>query len=566
MTSDVVEFVAGSSRTGAGSSPTADDGPIWSAPGSVGSHLVAAGWRRRHSLSDLRSIPGPWGVVLWNDAGREHLVVADPIGVQPLHWARTRSGTFAVSSWLDRLLVECDVDDAIDYEGVLLAEVQGLFGEDVLHRTRFRAVSRVPGGHALRIGADGSVRLERYWDPRSLPGPDPSLTLDDAADLLRDAVDTAIGRLVPTDATVGGHVSGGLDCTAVTCRTSQVLTEAGTRLVAGYSWAPSEQDTDRLENDERPLLDQVAAQEGFPVRRADDDGSGDWYFELDQDRYPQTAHARERFVLPQARADGVQLLVSGWGGDELASFNGRGVLRHLVRSGRLAPVWRQTSRRVAITRPESAGIGRRAKSFGATLLDSAPPWVPDPRHRTERREQLAARNEIDALLRSVSPLAADTMRRRIDTFEQARDHHEFQLGLLTGGHLQRRCDGWYQTGRLFGVDYRYPLLDLDVVTTALRLPWRAYLSDGWTRTAFRLAVEPWVPPAVAWNVNKYEPALFSTATRAPRPGAVMPPWREDDDRYQHVISVARQVSELGRGRPLPVRTVHARSDAAPRRR
>ncbi len=518
-------------------------------------------------LSDLADISGPWGVVLWDPRTGDHLIVADPVGVQPVYWARTATGSFAVASWLDKLLDRPDVDDSLDYEGVLLDSIFGLHGETIAHRTRFAAVSRVPWGRAVRVRPDGSTRIEQYWDPRNLPGPDRSLTLHDAAELLRERIDTAVRRLTPTDVSVGAHVSGGLDCTTVACRANQILGEAGGSLTAGYSWAPDENEVPRLDGDERSLIDDVTAQEHFPVRTLTQDESGDWFFELDRDRYPQTTHARERFVLPKARADGVSVMLSGWGGDELASFNGRNVLRHLTRHGHLVEVWKQTGERIRLLATGPVGVRDQARSFAATLLDATPPWFPDPRHRAERREQAALDAEIDRELRALSPLAADARRERERTFERAGDHHQFQLELLVGGHLQRRCEGWYQTGRLFDIDYRYPLLDLGVVEAALSLPWQAFYSEGWTRTAFRLAVQPWVPPSVAWNVTKSEPASFAPASGAVRPRpATVQPWRPDDEKYGYIVDLAWRTATAGFGAPRPSQPVHARADAAPQQR
>ena len=487
---------------------------LWAAPGSLHVDQLTEVWRRRGSLADLARITGPWAIVAWEPATRVHVVVVDPVGVQPLYWARTSDSRVAVSSWLERLLERPDVDDALDYEGVLLDSCPGVVGEEILDRTRYASVSRVPWGRALVVRSDGSARLQKYWDPRALPGPDHSLSLRDAAEMLRERIDAAIRRSMTGEVAVGGHVSGGLDCTAVTCRANQLLSASGSSIIAGYSWAPDNSEAPRI-GDERSLIDEVARQESFPVRTVRRDESGDWYFDLDRDRYPQTAHARERFVLPQARNDGVRIMLSGWGGDELASFNGRGALRNLVRGGHVFAVWDQTSRRVKITGTTPAGFRQQARSFLATMLDASPEWFPDPRHRAERRQQRTNDDEIDIALRSMSPLAADTWCERRRTFQEASDHHDVQLALLTGGHLQRRCEGWYQTGRLFDVTYRYPLLDLDVVTAALRLPWPAFCSQGWTRTAFRLAIEPWVPSSVAWNISKSEPALFGPRTPDP---------------------------------------------------
>jgi asparagine synthase (glutamine-hydrolysing) len=541
---------------------------IWASPGSLPVDQVAEAWTRRQSLSLLATISGPWGVVLWDPDSSEHLIVRDPVGVQPLYWARTDRGQIAVSSWLDRLLDEPDVDDALDYEGVLLDSVYALHGETTATRTRFAAVSRVPSGHAVRIRPDGSTRLEQYWNPRDLPGPDRSLSLQDAAELLRERVDTAVRRLTPLDAPTAGHVSGGLDCTSITCRANQVLAESNRSLVAGYSWAPDEQHLPRFDGDERSLLDDVAAQESMRIERVTDDGSGDWFFDLDQDRYRQTTHAWERFVLPRAKAEGVQVMLTGWGGDELASFNGRGVLPHLVRRGNLRAVWKQLGGRLELLSDQPVGLRQQTRSLAATVLDATPDWFPHPvpRQRRQRHEQQAALRAKDEALRSVSDLAADALAESNRTYGAVRDHHDYQLALLTAGHLQRRCEGWYQTGELFDVTYRYPLLDLDVVTAALSLPWWAFMSDGWTRTAFRLAVDPWVPDSIAWNVTKHEPALFSPARRAaePPPAAAAQPWRADDEQYQRMLDVARTVNFSGRGDARTPRPVFARTDAAPR--
>jgi asparagine synthase (glutamine-hydrolysing) len=304
---------------------------LWAAPGSLFVDEVAQAWARRASVGDLAGVTGPWGVVLRDPKTSEHLIVTDPVGVQPVYWTRAHSGTFVVASWLSELLDHPDVDDSLDYEGVLLESVFGLHSRQIAHRTRYAAISRVPWGSAVRVSPDGATRIEQYWDPRSLPGPDRSLTLEASAELLRERIDVAVRRLTSTDNHYGTHVSGGLDCTSVACRANQVLGESDRSLVAGYSWAPDEREVPRFSGDERSLLDDVTAQESLEVRMILQDDSGDWFFELDRDRYPQTTHARERYVLPQAQADGVQVMLSGWGGDELASFNGRNVLRHLVR-------------------------------------------------------------------------------------------------------------------------------------------------------------------------------------------------------------------------------------------
>ena len=98
-----------------------------------------------------------------------------------------------------------------------------------------------------------------------------------------------------------------------------------------------------------------------------------------------------------------------------------------------------------------------------------PPQVVALRDRAETREAAVHDAEIDARLRAISPRSVEIRRARDHFFDNCADPREFRLGLLTGGHIQHRTSGWYQTGRLFGIDYRYPLLDLGVVEAAIRL-------------------------------------------------------------------------------------------------
>jgi len=554
--------------SGAAAAPRPDAASlIWAAPGSLFVDRVASAWQRRGALDDLAHITGPWAVLLWDPAAREHLVVVDPIGVQPVFWARTAAGGFVISSHLASLVDRPDVDDTIDYESVLLNSMMGMHAEQILHRTRFEAVSKVPWGRALRIAPDGRTRTEQYFDPSRLAGPDRSITLADASMLLRERIDTAIARLLPEPGTaVGAHVSGGLDCSSLACRGNQLLRERGESLVAGYSWAPDERRVPRFEGDERSLLDDVSAQEGIDVHTVIEDESGDWFWELDRNRYPQSTHVFETYTLPRARADGVRTMLSGWGGDELASFNGRNVVWSLARRGRVDAVWSNVTGRLAIHSTDPVPLRKKIRAVGGHLFMATPEWIHNLRRPADARRSRAEEAEIDSILREVSPLAADIRRERNRTFAQARDHHDYQMALLTGGHIQHRTTWWYQTGQLFDIDYRYPLLDLDVVAAALTLPWWAYKFNGWGRVAYRMAVDPWVPASIAWNITKYEPSRFappvvvsddtSQPRQARRTSAV-------DERESEMMAVARRASAVGTRTPHAPALVRARRDAAP---
>jgi asparagine synthase (glutamine-hydrolysing) len=516
---------------------------LWAAPGSMFLNDVQRAWQQRAELSDLAEVSGPWAVALW--CPRQGYVLAtDPLGVQPLFWARTSDGHIAAASWLAKLVDRPDVDDALDYEGVLLSSSHRLSSDAVAHRTNFSAVSKIPFGRAALFGPSHIGRVVRYWDPYSLPGPDDSLTLHDSANLLQETVDAAITRLLPDDdAPMGAHVSGGLDCTSIACRANEILRQRGSSLKGAYSWSPDEREVPRFDGDERGLLDDVAARLGIAISPVYADESGDWHITLDPNRYPHSTHNRERFVLPKAKSDGIRVMLSGWGGDEMASFNGRGVIDDLIRRGQWAALWRVIHQRRTVTSGVEPSWATTFKTFTRQLARRAPHPITNLRH--PKRSRLMKRHNIDVLrrLEAFSPVVADAYRDHGAAFRSAKNHHDMQLALLVNGHLQHRTTGWYLTGRLFDVEYRYPLLDKIVVETALTLPWPAFFSQGWDRVTYRLAIQPWVPASVAWNSGKYEPAHMWPPHKVEVPRSTPEPTQPepDDDRYREVMGLAKSL-------------------------
>ena len=515
--------------------PSAPGAPrvLWLAPGSLSASRLTAAWESRGELADLASITGPWAAVLWNPRTNSYFVATDPLGVQPVFWTRGTNERIYVASWLDRLLDEDHVSVNLDYEAVLLDTGDSLMVDRQAHRTRFVGVSRVLWGRAVEFAGRSAPRTVRYWDRSHLPEADESLSPADSAQLLRECLDQAIARSVATEDTYGAHISGGLDCSAVAVRAHQRLAERGGGLRRGYSWAPPEDKAPLTGGDERRLLDAISAATGIDIQRTFDDGRGDWFWYRDINRYPQSTHTMERLTLPSARADGVTVMLSGWGGDECASFNGRRVVNSLLRRGQLATAWRVARDRADVT---TVGRGNPHLSAMAVLLRATHARTFDAlRHPKQHLAQRRASVRIDELLRSQWPTVAAARLEAREQFDSVRNYRDLQWYLLTDGHLQHRTAWWYQTGRLFNVQYRFPLLDLDVVRAAFHVPWRAYLNDGWSRYSFRLAVQQWLPKEVAWNATKDEPALFTlTLPPANRPSG-LPPQAGSDPRLAEVL-------------------------------
>jgi asparagine synthase (glutamine-hydrolysing) len=195
-----------------------------------------------------------------------------------------------------------------------------------------------------------------------------------------------------------------------------------------------------------------------------------------------------------AAAAGVRVIFSGWGGDEVIAFNGRGYFADLARRGRLVTVQRELRLRSRI----HGGSLR-----GAWKARVVMPLLPDRafRNGSEELPPLPAelRPEFARVLATVEPLEHPFPRERPGV-------HRMQESLLRFGHLQYRMESWAAHGAALGLIYTFPLLDRRIMEFALGLPGHMYFRDGWKRWLYRTAMEGILPDLVRWNPKKYDDA------------------------------------------------------------
>jgi asparagine synthase (glutamine-hydrolysing) len=475
--------------------------------------LIAAAWHR-WGVRGLSRLAGPFALAALDPAGR--LVLArDQLGQLPVFYARIPGGV-VTSVDLGAVLAHPDVGTEIDPEAVACLQAQAR--RPMLRRTGFARVAKVPPGHLVEL-TGSTTREQRYWHPAEVPAGHRRSPAE-WAEGVRDVLTRAVGDALPADASVAAHVSGGLDSTAVAVLAQRELRRRGRELVAAYSWSPppdhgqlaTDQDARRI-SDERWLVALTAAAESWPVSYVPRE-------------VPPSAPPggpipttqllrhwdREAWVRRDAAARGVDVLLSGWGGDEGISFGGRNLVPWLASRGRLLAAHRELRRREAVTgspRPRAA-VALLAPLLPGPAVRAARRVSGRPDPATRRRQAWHGHRAFvrDALQEQQSRLARAA----------SGSPHDLQVALLEDGYLAQRCEAWSGAAAALGLSYRYPLLDLRVVEFALCAPAACFRSDGQTRPAFRQAVAPFLPAPVVGAPVKSDPVLRSLA-REGRPQA-----------------------------------------------
>jgi asparagine synthase (glutamine-hydrolysing) len=444
---------------------------------------------RRWGMGFAGRLVGDGAFALWDSSEQRLICWRDVAGVRPLYYHHSPGRQLVVSSDLQSIAEHPETPSILDLPYVKAF----LQSEPFQHptRTMIAGVRKVPAAHVLVFDRHG-LRLERYWDPENVA--ERAIGDDECGEELRELLRQSIRDRLPRGGEgVGAHLSGGLDSSSVAIMAASLLEEQGRKLSA-FSWAPPWDIMPRLDRDERDLVE-LACQAG---------GLLPLYTSLEPSDVVAVAY-RDVALRPRSTLDfevatsriamehGVRTILSGWGGDEVVAFNGRGYFADMARRGRLATVHRELA-----TRSRIHGGSLR----GAWKSRVVMPLLPDAAYRRSPVESplpAELRPEFADLLNSVESLEHTYPRERPGI-------RRMQTALLRFGHLQFRMESWAAHGAAVGLNYTFPLLDRRILEFALSLPGRMFFRDGWKRWHYRTAMAGILPDGVRWNPDKYDSA------------------------------------------------------------
>jgi asparagine synthase (glutamine-hydrolysing) len=155
-------------------------------------------------------LSGMYALAVWDQASGTLVLARDPAGEKPLYWAELGGGGLAFASEPKALLAHPLVSREIDPVGV-----RRYFAYDFvpIAGTVYRQVRKLPAGHTL-VWRAGTVRIHEHFPPPA--GPAIGGRLDEAGELVWEAIARAAGRQLMADVPLGVFLSGGLDSSAVT--------------------------------------------------------------------------------------------------------------------------------------------------------------------------------------------------------------------------------------------------------------------------------------------------------------------------------------------------------------
>lgn len=434
-------------------------------------------------VDGLERIDGDFALALWDPQARSLLLGRDGVGVRPLFYAYRPGEYFAFAS-LQAVLCEAGfASDAPDRDAVVRLAVGD---HNTRERTFLRDVRRVLPGTAL-LFENNKLQAHTYWTLKPGQTISPSIPAHWMADELRVRLSDAVRRRLPASGPVATHLSGGLDSSAISVLAARALRERGD-VVHGYSiQARRRRDVDII--DGAPYAN-VTAQAEENLRAIPVDALP--FAELATGSValgePVLSHEDEPYerIAALAGKAGQGPILSGFGGDHLVSFNGRGDLCEYL----LKLKWRRLARELEAREKQTSRSAWKilAADVGTYIL---PESVSSMLRQKFGSDQPAVHSLAEFLSEDfINKSSAGPMTR------------QNRLALLNDGSVSVGLELLARQAARHGTSYAFPFLDRELMDYAIRLPTEVFRVDGVGRWIFRQAMDGVLPDSVRTNTQR----------------------------------------------------------------
>lgn len=441
-----------------------------------------------HGVGSLDKINGIFSLAVWSEEKKELFIARDHMGVKPLYYSEPDSG-FVFSSELKSLLQDISVSRELDLNSVF-------------HYLRYlwcpapmsplKQVKKLEPGGYLVVRAGKVVTTQRYFDP--VFNTTDWLTEKASSDNLLSALENSVHRQLVADVKVGAFLSGGLDSSAVVALAAKHL---GSENLPCFTIDVDGGDTEGMEND-LPYAKKVAEHLGVPLHIVKVESSiaselPQLVYQLDE---PQAdlAPLNAWYIAKAAQKLGIKVLLSGAGGDDLLT----GYRRHYALVNEKYWAWLPRFIRLGLKKlskllPNRNPFFRRiAKAFenagltqGERLLGYFH-WIDD--------------NELELLFKQPDVNVQDPLEDYISALPPGmtplQRMLQIEMRFFLPDHNFNYTD---KVSMAEGVEVRVPLVDLEMVSVAAKIPDKFKQKGAQGKWIFKRVMERFLPKEIIYR-------------------------------------------------------------------
>ncbi|MBX2867811.1 MAG: hypothetical protein KTR18_04020 [Acidiferrobacterales bacterium] len=464
---------------------------------------------------------GDFAFLVYDFSANRIFAARDIMGCQPVYYS-VLPNRLVIGETIEQLLQMPGVSEA-PAEDFIAASLYGAFAHH--EHTFFKHIKKIPAGHYL-VANEKSLHVNPYWVPEQIAQRE-LWNHNELLEEIRELIRLSIRDRLPVSGRTGIHVSGGLDCSSIAILGAEELKRQNQEPPFALTWyPPPNPDNTKFEKSEYDRIESVCTRAGIdPIYTIQTTENIRDVLNRDHMVRPIcNATYNEWVVQKEAMDRGVTTILSGFGGDEGISFDGRGYFQRLALSGK----WYELSKFARSRKRNPVRFCASQLFHGLSDLLLSDAALIDLKNRlgidmTVFRaliEILILRKDINVqnlslhqqtqFAQTASYINKTFVNRvkRLDPIPPVRYTNDkvARCELLRWSPNVARIESWAADGALHNIRYAYPLLDRRIIEFSLSLPGEVFVNQSWKRFFFRQAMEPILPHNVCWETSKSDPA------------------------------------------------------------
>jgi asparagine synthase (glutamine-hydrolysing) len=416
---------------------------------------------------------GMFAFSIW-DANRQRLLIArDHCGQKPLSYLPTDDGLLYCSELRSIMAFRPDL---LRVSGAAVVQFLS-FGYVPDPGSIFEGARKLPPGHLLTWSRADGIDVRRYW--RS-PGPDAAVAAaePELIETLRGKLDKAVASHLESEVPLGAFLSGGLDSSTVVALMSRHASGRVKTFSIGFSEA---------EFDESPMARKVAAHFGTEhtelIVRPDVDAIFESIATMFDEPFGDSSAIPTFLVSQLARRD-VTVALSGDGGDEM--FGGYSRYRSSLNQSHLPEPLGALLSGIGRLLPHSLWGRNRLIDLGRTSWGRFASQVIEP---VRVDEGGVARADLPGALLPLQEQIAEVVA-EVAGEDHASSLMRIDIQTYLPGDILTKVD---RTSMSVSLEARVPLLDVELIEFAQRLPGAVHVSPAQGKQLLRKAIRGLVP-------------------------------------------------------------------------
>jgi len=445
----------------------------------------------RYGTDAIGRLEGMFALAIWDEQRHRLVLARDRAGEKPLFYAEV-DGEIVFGSEPKAILAYPGVDRALD--PVAVATYLAL-GYVLQPRTMHRGIRKLPPGHLL-VADDDGVRVAPYWSAAEhaanrFTAPPP---LAEAARRVRDTMRAAVARELMAEVPLGVYISGGLD-------SSFLLALAAEHFAPGRIFTYTVSFGDPGYDESGPAA--LSARHFGTTHRAVSCDRVNLRRALDvlQDRFDEPLGdpaILPTFLLSEAAAEDVKVVLSGEGADELFGGYPTYLGHNAARAWGGLPAWlRGIVSKGVFAIPPSPGKVTIEFLLKRFITNAA---LPPMRRHVEWFGALGL-EALPGMLGPAGMAGFDTARAELEhRAAEAMEGRAVLDGVLLFDFLTYLPDDLLtkvdRATMLASIEARAPFLDREMLELALGLPHTLKVRGFNTKAVLREAARPLLPPGV----------------------------------------------------------------------